>query len=192
MTVTRRVIERLRYPATAIALDPARRRRDSRCSYEEVVAVSSLSRAATALVTTAVAFTLIPGAAADDVYHSEHMTLEPIGSAPLRTGFVENTHANGSMIYAQEVYVLNGAGPSTDYEVHLVAYPFDPGCEGSPTDFGFAPLTTNRAGNGRAKRVFRPADVPAELRNATHGIRWEISTAGTTVYETQCTAVTLD
>jgi hypothetical protein len=105
---------------------------------------------------------------------------------------VENIHANGPAIYAQEIYVLNGAAPSTDYQVHLVAYAFDPGCEGAPTDFGFAPLTTNRAGNGRAKRVFRPDDVPAELRDATHGIRWEVSTAGTTVYETQCTAVTLD
>lgn len=154
--------------------------------------MSSLSRVATALVVTAFAFTLVPVAAADDVYHSEHMALEPVGSAPLRTGFVENTHANGPVIYAQEIYVLNGAAPNTEYEVHLVAYAFDPGCEGTPTDFGFAPLTTNRAGSGRAKRVFRPSDVPSELRGATHGIRWEVSTAGTTVYETQCTAVTLD
>jgi hypothetical protein len=154
--------------------------------------VSSLSRAVTALVMTAVTFALVPGAAADDVYHSEHMTLEPVGGAPLRAGFVENTHANGPAIYAQEIYVLNGAAPNTVYEVHLVAYPFAPGCEGSPTDFGFAPLTTNRAGNGRAKRVFRPGDVPPELRDATHGIRWEVVNAGTTVYATQCTAVTLD
>ena len=154
--------------------------------------MSSLSRAVTALAVTAVAFTLVPGAGADDVYHSEHLALQPVGSAPLRTGFVENTHANGPSIYAQEIYVLNGATPSTDYEVHLVAYAFDPGCEGAPTDFGSAPLTTNRAGNGRAKRVFRPDDVPAVLRDATHGIRWEVSTAGKTVYETRCTAVTLD
>jgi len=164
------------------------------CRTLDCISVFSLTvdDAMTALVMTAVAFTLVPGAAADDVYHSEHMALEPVGSAPLRTGFVENIHANGPTIYAQEIYVLNGAGPSTDYEVHLIAYPFRPGCEGTPTDFGFASLTTNRVGNGRAKRVFRPADVPAELRNATHGIRWEIRTAGTTVYETQCTAVTLD
>ena len=154
--------------------------------------MSSLSRATTALVMTVVAFTLVPGATADDVYHSEHLTLEPVGGAPLRTGFVENIHANGPAIYAHEIYVLNGAAPNTDYEVHLMAYAFDPGCEGAPSDFGSAPLTTNRAGNGRAKRVFRPSDVPAELRDATHGIRWEVSTDGTTVYETRCTAVTLD
>ena len=154
--------------------------------------MSSCSRAMTALVMTVVAFTLVPRAAADDVYHSEHMTLEPVGSAPLRTGFVENIHANGPAIYAQEIYVLNGAAPNTDYEVHLVAYAFDPGCEGAPSDFGSAPLTTNRAGNGRAKRVFRPNDVAAELRDAMHGIRWEVTTDGTTVYQTQCTAVTLD
>ena len=154
--------------------------------------MSSLSRVVTALVVTAVAVTLVPGAAADGVYHSEHMTLEPVGGAPLRTGFVENVHANGPTIYAQEIYVLNGAAPNAGYEVHLVAYAFDPGCEGSPTDFGFVPLTTNGAGNGRAKRLFRPGDVPPELRDATHGIRWEVVRAGTTVYETQCTAVTLD
>jgi hypothetical protein len=157
-----------------------------------VVAVKTFARASTALVMTAAALTLVSGAAADEVYHSEHMPLEPVGSAPLRTGFVENTHANGPAIYAQEIYVLNGAAPNTEYEMHLVAYAFDPECQGTPTDFGFVALTTNLHGNGRAKRVFRPDDVPTELREATHGIRWEVTTAGTTVYETRCTAVTLD
>ena len=130
-------------------------------------------------------------AAADAVYQSERLDLEGLGGAP-GGGMVVNVHANGPQVYAHELYVLNGAAPNTDYEVHLVAYAFDPVCEGAPSDFGSAPLTTNRAGNGRAKRVFRPNDVPAELRDATHGIRWEVSTDGTTVYQTQCTAVTLD
>jgi hypothetical protein len=154
--------------------------------------VSTLSRATTGLVTTAVVLGLAAGAAADDVYHSEHMALEPTGSAPLRTGFVENIHADGPKVYAQEVYVLNHASPDTDYEVHLLAYPFDPACAGAAVSFGFTTLATNGAGNGRAKRLIRPADVPAELRDATHGIRWEVRTGGTTVYATDCTAVTLD
>ena len=154
--------------------------------------VSSHWRAAVGLVTTAVVLALPPGAVADDVYHSEHMLLEPVDSAPLRTGFVENTHADGPRVYAQEVYVLNHALPDADFEVHLIAYPFDPACVGTAVGFGFTTLTTNGVGNGRAKRVIRPADVPAELRDATHGIRWEVRTGGATVYATDCTAVTLD
>jgi len=154
--------------------------------------MSNLVRAAVGLVTTTIVLVLAPGALADDVYHSEHMRLEPVGSAPLKNGFVENIHADGPKVYAHEVYVLNRALPNTAYEVHLLAYPFDPECEGTPAGFGFTTLTTNGAGNGRAKRLIRPADVPAELRDATHGIRWEVRTGGVTVYATDRTAVTLD
>ena len=110
----------------------------------------------------------------------------------LGKGFVENIHADGPQVYAHEVYVLNHALPNTAYEVHLLAYPFDPACEGTAAGFGFTTLTTNGAGNGRAKRLIRPADVPGELRDATHGIRWEVRSGGVTVYATDCTAVTLD
>jgi len=154
--------------------------------------MSNLVRAVAGLVTTAVVLALAPGAVADKVYHSEHMRLEPVGSAPLAKGFVENIHADGPSVYAHEIYVLNHASPDTSYEVHLLAYPFDPACEGAPADFGFTTLTTNGAGNGRASRLIRPADVPAELRDATHGIRWEVRSGGATVYATDCTAVTLD
>jgi hypothetical protein len=157
-----------------------------------VVVVRTLSRAAASLATTAVVLALAPAAVADDVYHSEHMPLTPVGTAPLRTGFVENIHADGPMVYAQEVYVLNGALPDADFEVHLLAYPFDPACAGTAVGFGFTTLTTNGAGNGRAKRLIRPADVPAELRDATHGVRWEVRAGGVTMYATACTAVPLD
>jgi len=146
--------------------------------------VRTLERAAVSLATTAVVLALVSAAVADDVYHSEHMPLTPVGPAPLRTGFVENIHADGPRVYAQEVYVLNGALPDADFDVHLLAYPFDPACAGAAADFGFTTLTTNRAGNGRAKRLIRPADVPAELRGATHGIRWEVRAGSATVYAT--------
>jgi hypothetical protein len=122
--------------------------------------VSMLSRAVAGLLTTAIVVALAPAAIADDVYHSEQMRLAPVGSAPLRSGFVENIHADGPTVYAQEAYVLNHAIPDADYEVHLLAYPFDPTCGGTAVDFGFTTLSTNGAGNGRAKRVIRPADVP--------------------------------
>jgi hypothetical protein len=154
--------------------------------------MSMVSRALTGLLTAALVVALAPAAIADDVYHSQHLRLAPVGGAPLLSGFVENIHADGPTVYAQEVYVLNHALPNADYEVHLLAYPFDPMCGGTAVDFGFMPLSTNRAGNGRAKRVIRPADVPAELRGATHGIRWEVRIGGATAYATGCTAVTLD
>ncbi len=55
---------------------------------------------------------LAPLAAADAVYHSEHLDLAPVGSAPLRSGFVQNIKAEGPNVYAHEVFVLNGAVPN--------------------------------------------------------------------------------
>ena len=60
---------------------------------------------------------LAPPAAADRVYHSEHLQLAPVGGAPLRSGFVENTKAEGPKIYAHEIFVLNGAVPNARYVV---------------------------------------------------------------------------
>lgn len=129
---------------------------------------------------------------ADAVYHSDHIRLMPVDSAPLRSGFVENIHTSGPINYAHEVYALNGAEPNTTYEVHLFAYAFDPDCSGEPMDFGGEELTTNRAGNGVAQRLFLPADLVPEFRNATHGIIWEVQLNGETMYATDCTPVTLD
>jgi hypothetical protein len=52
---------------------------------------------AAALVMTAIAVAA-PLAAADAVYHSQHIALNPIGDAPLRSGFVENIHADGPQV----------------------------------------------------------------------------------------------
>jgi hypothetical protein len=48
----------------------------------------------------------------DAVYRSRHIALRPVGSAPLRSGFVENIHANGPTVYAMERYALVGAAPA--------------------------------------------------------------------------------
>ena len=58
-----------------------------------------------------------PFAAADRVYHSEHLRFEPVGGAPLRSGFVENIKAKGPRVYAHEIFVLNGARPLATYTV---------------------------------------------------------------------------
>src|SRR5829696_1316047 len=137
-----------------------------------------------------VALVLAPGAAADRVYHSQHIALEPVGSAPLKKGFVQNIHANGPKVYAHEIYKLNGAVPNASFEVHLLAYVGDPTCSVTPADFGFTSLETNRVGNGRADRFIRPSDVAGLA--GTHGVRWEVTSNGVVVYETDCTVVTLD
>lgn len=140
-----------------------------------------------------------PAARADQVYHSQHIALQPVGDTkPLRSGFVENIHVNGPTIYAHEIYVLNGAAPTTTYQVTLNIFVGDPACAGSagvviPTKS----ITTNAAGNGRADAVFTPSDADG-LRHATHGVIWTVSVdpigpVGPVVkYTTGCQAITLD
>src|SRR6266542_5790344 len=88
-------------------------------------------------------------AGADAVYPSQHILLHPVGDAPLRSGFVENIHANGPNVYAHEVYVLNGALPNTTYGVTLLLHPNDPTCSGAALAVPTATLTTGVSGNGR-------------------------------------------
>jgi hypothetical protein len=139
------------------------------------------------------AFLLMPDVAAGDaVYHSQHIALHPVGGAPLHSGFVENIHPNGPQVYAHEVYVLNGADANATYQVVLLLYPFSPSCAGEPAVIPTAQLSTNGSGNGKAQVFFRPSDIGASLRDATHGIRWQVTTGGAAVYETDCSSVTLD
>jgi hypothetical protein len=139
-----------------------------------------------------VGLTVAP-ALADAVYHSSHIELLPTGATPLRSGFVENIHVNGPQVFAHEVYVLNGAQPDTTYQVTLNIFALDPTCTGDPTAVvPTATITTNTAGNGRGEAVFRPADVPTVLRNATHGIIWTVSDASGVVFSSGCELVTLD
>jgi hypothetical protein len=136
---------------------------------------------------------LAPVASADQVYHAEHLGLSPVGGAPLRSGFVENIHPNGPNVFAHEIYVLNGAAPDSTYQVTLLIYPFAPNCSNAPAVVPTAVLQTNTSGNGRADAFLRPSDIPAALRNATHGVAWNlVSPTGNVAYRTGCTSVTLD
>lgn len=137
-------------------------------------------------------FVLAGSAAGDAVYHSQHIDLQPVAGAPLHAGFVENIHVNGPQVYAHEVYVLNGAEAGATYQVTIQLYPFDTTCSGTPSPIPTALLATNGHGNGKAQFFFRPADVPPALRGATHGILWQLSSGGSVVYRTGCSAVTLD
>jgi hypothetical protein len=68
----------------------------------------------------------------------------------------------------------------------------DPGCKDNSSRTPVARLETNAAGNAKADIVVVPDEVPPEFRGV-HGVRWTAeNAAGTIVYRTDCTAVTLD
>jgi hypothetical protein len=121
------------------------------------------------------------------------MRLEPVGGAPLRSGFVQNIKANGPTIYAHEVYVLNGAAPRATYTVTNNFFFDNPTCDDPGRNFpsDTAQLRTNRAGNGRADVFFVPADAAGF--EGVHGVMWTIkNAAGEVAYQTGCSTVTLD
>jgi len=152
------------------------------------VALRSIAVAAIAVLFAVAA----PLAAADAVYHTEHLDLAPVGNAPLRSGFVQNIKADGPEIYAHEIFVLNGALPSTAYTATRNFFYLDPECDGTlvfPSDV--AALSTNAAGNARAD-IFVTPEEAAGLAGV-HGVMWTVKTSsGAVVYRTECTAVTLD
>ena len=143
--------------------------------------------AAAALALIALPF-LVSSATADQAFHTSHAALLPVGSASLRSGFVNDVHTNGVRIYAQERYQLNGAGPDTTYTVALEIAFTDPTCSVADLIIPTTTFTTNASGNGEAGfTFFFPGPAPADLF-----IKWVISAGGVPQYETGCVPVTLD
>jgi hypothetical protein len=129
---------------------------------------------------------------ADRVYLSGHYNLTALDAAPLRSGFVENIHANGPTIFAHEQYVLNGAAPNTTYQVVLMVFPGDTTCSSTPAaSIPTATIQTNAAGNGVAYHVFTPADANG-LHGATVGGLWTVSAGNSPGYQTGCATIVLD
>ena len=155
---------------------------------------SGVTRNTLAAAASIMALAALPATAAGDaVYHTQHMALQSVGDAPLRSGFVQNIKANGPTIYAHEVYVLNGAAPRSSYTVTNHFFFDDPTCDDPANDFpsDTAQLRTNRAGNARADIFFVPADVAGF--EGVHGVLWTVqNAAGDAVYSTGCSTVTLD
>jgi hypothetical protein len=152
--------------------------------------LNSFGLATSALVAAALA---PPLASADQVYHTEHLALAPVGGAPLRSGFVQNIKANGPVVYAHEIFVLNGARPRSAYTVTRSFFPFDKRCSGKNGVFAsqVADLQTNASGNAKADVFVRPADVAGF--EGVHGVMWTVRIAGGGIaYQTVCTKVTLD
>lgn len=133
-------------------------------------------------------------AGADGTYHTAHIPLSPIGDAPLRSGFVQNIHANGPNIAAREMYQLNGAEPNTSYQVVALGWFRNTSCSGSPTvRIRDAVLTTDAAGNGVADHVFTLADVTRfGLRHVTFSATWILFNGTTAAYTTDCEVITAD
>lgn len=144
------------------------------------------------VVAATVAAVAVPSAAADAVYHTEHLDLSAVAGSPLRSGFVQNIKAQGPRVYAHELVVLNGARPNESYSVTRNFFFRNPGCDGLP-DFAseVATLETNAAGNGRADLFVAPDDVAG--LEGLHGVSWTLTDAvGVDAYRTDCAAVTLD
>lgn len=151
-------------------------------------------RRALALLSVLLSLVIAGPVAADAVYHTERLTLAPVGDAA-GTGFVVNIHPNGPLHFAQERYALRDAEPNTTYTVSLII-------DASALDCPFpgleivmkAEFTTNAAGNATAPAdfFFMPEGAPPCLRNASFPIHWEVTLAGVLTHQTADTMVTLD
>lgn len=143
-----------------------------------------------AAIAAGTALVVVPPALADQVFHTSHAAVRSLAGAPLQSGFVNDIHTNGVVNSAHEEYHLNGAQPSTTYQVQLVIYASQ-SCAGAPfLTFPSALLTTNGAGNGNANFTF-PAGPPNNppLRI---GIIWQFLSNGVPVYATDCVPVSID
>jgi hypothetical protein len=138
--------------------------------------------------------------AADQSNHTEHLAvaLTPAGAAAghpgLRAGQVVNIHAQGPVVFAIEDYLLDGAAPSTSYDVVLLFY--QGSCEG---DFAFpfangVTLTTDMHGNAHGQARITPDEVAAfGLHETDWGIVWTfVDPEGVAAYATSCTQVHID
>ena len=147
------------------------------------------------IVATVLAFVALPllasTAAADQYFHTSHAALIPIGGAPLQSGFVNDIHAQGPEIGAQERYVLVGALPETTYTVALHIYVGDPTCSGTFRVRQTVSFTTNSEGNAEAGFTFFAASPLPPPNPIESGIIWVVSTGGVPQYQTACTPVTL-
>lgn len=148
--------------------------------------------AAAALTTSLLLAAGLPGAPAwgDAVYHSQHLALRPVGSAPLTAGFVENIHTDGPTVYAMERYALVGARPgSYTVTLHLFA---DTSCATVIGPFPSITFATNAVGNAVGHLRLPPSAIPAGFHGLTIGIAWELAGDSGASYDTACATVVLD
>lgn len=159
-----------------------------RPSYRTVARRAGLPIAAMAIALTVPAL----GARADATFHTERIPLMPVNGSPLHTGFVIDTHANGPIVYAHEVYVLNGAQPNTAYQVQLLGFANGTNCTGTPlVTIPEATLMTNTSGNASGDLFFTPQQV-GPFRHSTVQLQYQVLGPTGLAYETPCVVVGLD
>jgi hypothetical protein len=143
-----------------------------------------------AVASTAALLALATSALADQSFHTLKAPLSPVGGAPLRSGWVSDSHANGPIIGAHEEYHLNGASPNTTYQVVIQFYSGVTGCPGVGFPVLTAHFTTNAAGNGNANWTF-PGGPPAPVTQ--NSAIWQLVGPGNVVaYQTDCQLVLID
>jgi hypothetical protein len=150
------------------------------------------------IVLLAMAITAGP-AFADQSQHTDHLALSvtaagaAAGHPELRSGQVVNTHTSGSVNFAIEDYMVNGAKPGTAYAVVLLL--FAGSCSG-PLAFPFANgvvLSTDAQGNAHGQAKITPDDVASfGLHDTDWGITWTLVAGGVAAYTTDCSQVHID
>jgi hypothetical protein len=140
-----------------------------------------------AVVSAAALLALTTTARADQAFHTLKAPLSAVGNAPLHSGWVSDSHANGPIIGAHEEYHVNGASPNTTYQVVIQFYPGVTGCSGGAVAIPTASFTTNASGNGNANWVF-PGGPPAPITQ--NSAIWQLVGPGNVVaYQTDCQLV---
>ena len=140
-----------------------------------------------AVVSAAALLALATPALADQAFHTLKAPLSAVGNAPLHSGWVSDSHANGPIIGAHEEYHVNGASPNTTYQVVIQFYAGVTGCPGGAVQIPTASFTTNASGNGNAKWVF-PGGPPAPITQ--NSAIWQLVGPGNVVaYQTDCQLV---
>ena len=140
-----------------------------------------------AVVSAGALLALTTTARADQAFHTLKAPLSAVGNAPLHSGWVSDSHANGPIIGAHEEYHVNGASPNTTYQVVIQFYPGVAGCPGGAVAIPTASFTTNASGNGNADHFF-PGGPPAPV--TTNSAIWQLVGPGNVVaYQTDCQLV---
>lgn len=117
--------------------------------------------------------------------------LVPVGGTPLASGRVEVLDPATRGCYARLRYRLRGALPEADLSIRLLVHPFDPTGTNLPLPFATVALRTTAAGDGTSEVEIRGEEVPVSVRDAVHGLRWEVLHDGAVLYRTACCSVRL-
>ncbi len=134
---------------------------------------------------------------ADKVFHSQRLSfsLTAFGALhehpELRSGHVVDIHANGPQIGALERYMINGAKPTTSYQVIL--HLLDGGYAGDQIALVHTTtLETDTHGNARGQVVFT-AEQLAPFAGMVFGVQWTLVADDNIIaYETPCIIVAVD